>query len=285
MNREFHLTAACLKIIAIVTMLIDHLTAVLYPYIYLLVTGTALTDPYSSPIYTLGRTIGRISYPLFAFMIAEGAYYTRDRKKYAMRVLLLALISIPFHNLARNGSFLGFEELNTVFGLFAGLSAIILIDKIRAGKEKTSFPETAAILAVLIILSVLCTVCRVEYYACSVLLITAFYYARKEDGVIARSIPNQKIRQAVMGIPAFLFGALQYLLCYFIYAYPVFSLTRCFSLACSTMKHEVWGLFAFVLIWFYNGKKGSKLPKYLFYAFYPVHLFIIGLIALYLGSL
>ena len=46
---------------------------------------------------TAMRLVGRVAFPLFAFMIAEGAAHTRDRRWYALRLLLLAVISeIPF---------------------------------------------------------------------------------------------------------------------------------------------------------------------------------------------
>ena len=265
MKTKYQLSASGLKIVAMVAMLIDHLTAVLYPPLFLLVTGEALANPYSSVLYTLGRCLGRIAYPLFAFMISEGARYSRDRKKYALRLLAIAVISIPFHNLAVCGSLWKFDELNTIFGLFAGLVAILWIDKINAEGEGRTLRK----IAVLLLLSVLCTVCRVEYYACSVLLIPAFYYAK------------DKKQQLALGALAFVLGTFQYLFCYhLLFAGAGETVAECIFSACRTLRIELWGLLALLPIWLYNGSKGMKLPRYLFYAFYPAHLLVIGLIAL-----
>ena len=273
MKTKFQLTASGLKIIAMVTMLIDHLTALLYPGIYEALTGAALTDPYSSPLYAIGRALGRTAYPLFAFMISEGARYSHDRKKYALRLLAIAVISIPFYNLAVFGAFWKFDELNTIFGLFVGLIAILWIDQIDADAEKAGQERSSGRIlykvAVLLLLSVLCTVCKVEYYSTSVLMIPAFYYAK------------DKKQQLALGALAFIFGSFQFLFCYHLFFAGAGETAAQSALAaCRTMRIQLWGLLALLPIWFYNGSKGMKLPRYLFYAFYPAHLLVLGLIAL-----
>ena len=76
------LTGYHLKLIALITMFIDHITVVLVP---------------SGTVYLVLRGIGRISFPIYVFLIAEGCRYTSDRFKYAMRLGLFALISeIPY---------------------------------------------------------------------------------------------------------------------------------------------------------------------------------------------
>lgn len=68
-----------LKIIACVTMLIDHIGAAFFPDILVL------------------RCIGRLSFPIYCFLIAEGAHHTRNAKRYGLRLLLLMVLSeIPF---------------------------------------------------------------------------------------------------------------------------------------------------------------------------------------------
>lgn len=76
------LTAFRLKLIALTTMVIDHVAAVL---------------PFPSAIDSLLRSIGRIAFPIYAFFIAEGCRYTRSREKYLLRLGLFGLISqLPF---------------------------------------------------------------------------------------------------------------------------------------------------------------------------------------------
>ena len=76
------------------------------------------------------RLVGRVAFPLFAFMIAEGAAHTRDRRRYALRLLLLAVISeIPF-DLVAGGTWLFPADQNTVFTLLLGLLAVWVGDLI-----------------------------------------------------------------------------------------------------------------------------------------------------------
>ena len=78
-NDKVGIDAFTLKMIAAVTMLIDHVGYIFFPqYIFL-------------------RIIGRISFPIFAFLIVEGFMHTRDVKKYIFRMLVFALVTeIPF---------------------------------------------------------------------------------------------------------------------------------------------------------------------------------------------
>lgn len=86
MNSKGSLTSSGLKIIAIVTMLIDHIGLVLFPELFIL------------------RLIGRLAFPpIFAFLLVEGFFHTKDVKKYMVRLGMYALISeVPF-DLARKG--------------------------------------------------------------------------------------------------------------------------------------------------------------------------------------
>ena len=87
------LNSEAVKIIALVTMLIDHIGYIMYGHI-------------DTGVYNVLRGIGRISFPLFAFLIAEGFFYTKDGKKYLLRIMSFAFISeIPF-NIVSINSFL-----------------------------------------------------------------------------------------------------------------------------------------------------------------------------------
>jgi hypothetical protein len=102
-----------LKIIAIVTMIIDHLGLFFFPQ------------------YLIFRMIGRIAFPLFAWLIANGAYHTHDIGKYLRRLYLFALISqIPFlfPNRLIDPQF---SDLNVLCTLFFGLLAIIFIQRTK----------------------------------------------------------------------------------------------------------------------------------------------------------
>ena len=99
-----------LKIIAIVTMFIDHI-------------GYAIFGNFSFFNY-----IGRIAFPIFAFQISEGYIHTKNLKKYFLRLFIFALISqIPFMLFGKiiSNDF----TLNIFFTLLLGLTSIYIYDK------------------------------------------------------------------------------------------------------------------------------------------------------------
>jgi hypothetical protein len=101
MQKNFDLGREALKWVAIITMTVDHIGAILF----------------SDQIYF--RIIGRISFPLFCYLLILGIEKTRNVSKYFIRLLFFALVSqIPF-SLA-----LGlkpFESLNIFFTLALGV--------------------------------------------------------------------------------------------------------------------------------------------------------------------
>ncbi len=106
-----------LKIIAIITMLIDHTGAVLFPNIIIL------------------RLIGRIAFPIFCFLIVEGYFHTKNLKKYLTRLFIFAFISeIPFDlaliNHVGDYKISYLSNLNVFFTLFLGLIVVTIVDKI-----------------------------------------------------------------------------------------------------------------------------------------------------------
>lgn len=118
MKVRFCFSAEQLKNIALVSMVIDHAAVGLIEQSEL-ASGAAW-----SLCGTAMRLVGRVAFPLFAFMIAEGAAHTRDRRRYALRLLLLAVISeIPF-DLVAGGTWLFPADQNTVFTLLLGLLAV-----------------------------------------------------------------------------------------------------------------------------------------------------------------
>ena len=85
------MSGTTLKWIAVISMLIDHTAEVLINH------NAALTDPIWAQIYVLMRGIGRIAFPIYAFLLVEGFLHTRDVKKYLARMLTFAVVSeIPF---------------------------------------------------------------------------------------------------------------------------------------------------------------------------------------------
>ena len=128
------LSGSWLKVIAMVSMTIDHLSAYLFRF-----------DPdFTVALFTVGnkqvswcflmRCIGRLAFPLFAFLLVEGFLHTHDRMKYGRNLLLFALLSeIPF-DLVRRGCLFATGQ-NVFFTLFLGFLALYAVDRWESGKD------------------------------------------------------------------------------------------------------------------------------------------------------
>lgn len=134
-----------LKIIAIVTMFIDHI-------------GYAIFGKFSFFNY-----IGRIAFPIFAFQISEGYIHTRNLKKYFLRLFIFALISqIPFmlfYKLISNTF-----ELNIFFTLLLGLACIYIYDK-------SKYKFTSIILSIVIGIIAEFSHCDYGFYGVAIILL------------------------------------------------------------------------------------------------------------------
>lgn len=125
MDQEYKTTKglsnSAIKLIAVATMIIDHVAAFLLP---------TLVPATPRVIIVIMRIIGRISFPLYAFLLTEGYIHTRDRKRYGLGLLIFALISeIPW-NLVNTGAFL-YEKQNVFFTLFLGYFGICMYEKYK----------------------------------------------------------------------------------------------------------------------------------------------------------
>lgn len=136
------LNSASLKWIALVTMFIDHIGAVILEMGVISAYNQGLPSAFSyntsvflSKIDFFIRQIGRISFPIFCFLLVEGFYHTSNKKKYAFRLFLFACISeIPF-DLCFRGHILEFSYQNVMFTLLLGFLTIWAIEILRDKKE------------------------------------------------------------------------------------------------------------------------------------------------------
>ncbi len=211
-----------LKIIACITMILDHVK-------YAIPETRGFATEY----------LGRISYPLFAFLLTEGFCHTSDLKKYYQRLMVFAFVSqIPF--MLFRGLVGEWRMLNILFTLLLGLIAITIEDKL----EKRYYITVPAEL----LLIFLGKLVNVDYGWYGVACVIVFYWFRK----------NRFLR-----IGAF---ALLNLMYYANRLFPVSTAKNIISYVFATLPA--------ILIWFYNGKLGHK-TKYLYYVFYPVHMLIL----------
>lgn len=215
------MSSLTLKIIAVVTMLVDHIGFLFFP---------------EEQIF---RIIGRISFPLFAFLIAEGFLKTKDVKSYLKRLSLFAVISqIPFsifESLGGNSVF----SFNILFSLALGVLVLLIITKVKNMPIKS--------LAILAILA-LAYFGDFSYGVYGILSILGSYLfiKNRRAGITALSVLPflETMRLFLMNI-------------FFLQFFAVLSL---------------------IPIYFYNGNQGPKISKWLFYWFYPVHLLVLSLI-------
>lgn len=206
--------------------------------------------PYYAPYYYVLRGVGRIAFPLYCFMIAESFTHTRSPRRYLWRLLLFAAISqVPFAMVVSYGTGSGWawliSELNVFFTLAAGLALIMLV----SGAEKRG-PGLYALIAATAAL-MLCLP-RSDYGFAGAALILLLYLCRRK-----------RIYQ---------FGVL------LIWAFWQYALT--FGSFGRTQFY--FAMLAALPMLLYNGRRGPGL-KWLFYAFYPAHLFVLGIINIYLS--
>ena len=249
------LSSAGLKNIAEISMLIDHTAQVLY---ISFLDRIGITDYFSDSLFSIMIFIGRLAFPIFAFLTAQGACHTRSRKKYAIRLAVLAVISIlPFH-LATIQSVIRFS--NVFFTLLAGLLAIIATEKIR-----NRLLQGCSVLCICAI----CLAINSDYDIFGVILILIFYYFRDN--------PSDMILCAALAFLPLYFISVFLSSLSLLVRFPSFSGYLVFCL--QSVKNEAPGLLSLPLIALYNGSKGkSSLPSAFYYAFYPLHLLLLALI-------
>jgi hypothetical protein len=153
-----------LKWIAIITMLIDHVAAVLLPQ--------------SSPAWMVMRIIGRLAFPIFVFLLVEGFHHTKDVNKYLIRLGIFALLSeVPF-DLAFYGTVIEFTHQNIFFTLFLGLACIYLMSLVEKRYGKNVFMTNVLNGVITLIFCVIAFFLRTDYSYAGILLIAAFYLFR-----------------------------------------------------------------------------------------------------------
>ena len=148
------ISGSALKVIAVVTMIIDHTGA----YLPRIMAGIVFRCGwFSLRLYDVLRFVGRISFPLFCFLLVEGFLHTRDRKQYALRLFLFALLSEPLWNLVHSGRLL-YPSQNVFFTLLFGFLGLCLLERLALAPE--SRRSSAALLVLLLLVSL---VFRADY--------------------------------------------------------------------------------------------------------------------------
>jgi hypothetical protein len=269
MTSERGLSAKAIKWIAMITMAIDHAAASI---VYTLYCYRFFEDFPLVKLYQVMRTIGLFSYPLFVYLIVDSFFYTSDRKKFVKGLLIFALISeIPFD------------------------IAIILPAWWQGGilDELFSFQNIFFTLTI----GTLCLMCSEYVFYGSAAFVSDAEVQKKmkqksydaPDHSMGFNLLMVALITAIgCGIAHFLhtdydiYGILAMVFAYLIHKtghkkLSIFGIVL--ALAFNDLS-EIYTLLDGFVIYASNGKRGNIQHKWLYYAFYPVHLAIFGCIKL-----
>lgn len=226
-----------LKLIACLSMLIDHIGLILLPDVEAL------------------RLIGRLAMPIFAFFIGEGCRYTKNKKAYFLRVFILGLIcqTVYIIEAAINGGNGFYLNILLTFSVSILLCYILLYAEKTfdtAEHEKTLILIAFAVLFVLAFLTekliiVLCDtffdINLIFDYGFTGMCLPLFVLLGKEK-------KNKML--------------------FFTYGLLIF----CGANYSNNLPWALSAVASLIFLWSYNGKGGERNLKYFFYAFYPLHL-------------
>ena len=128
--------ASFLKTLALLSMIIDHLGAAVLGTMlsYGIVPSEQREKLYL--VYRICRSIGRLAFPIFCFLLVEGFVHTRSKERYALRLLIFAFISDVPYDLAFSHEVFDWTECNVFFTLFFGLMAIWCMDTVMTRLEE-----------------------------------------------------------------------------------------------------------------------------------------------------
>lgn len=226
-KKTFGLTGNQLKILALVAMTCDHVGLQILPQFPIL------------------RIIGRLAFPIFAYMIGEGARYTRNRGKYLGMMAAVALLCQVVYFVAMGSLYMC---VLVTFSLSVAL--IYVTDRYLKTRKPLDFCLTAltfcGILFLCLVLPKLLpeTDFYVDYSIWGVLFPVFVYYSKGKYQKLLSSC-------AVLVILGIQYSGIQW-----------------------------FGLLALIPLALYNGQRGKWKMKYLFYVYYPAHLALIYLISL-----
>ena len=274
MERKLNiLSAFWLKIIAMVTMIFDHIGAIiLFHY--------SINEPSSflASLYEPFRIIGRFSFIILAFLVVDGVKHTSNKIKYLSRLLILSLV-MTLGELCFTHTYSG----NPITTLFLGALTIVLLNLPKFYKLTACIPCIYVILSDLDIIPF-----KNEYGIYGFFLIIGFYlslivskflleYYSSVNNLDIEIFANEqmihKYRLIISCIFIFSYNLAWYLI------YPSWN-----NIPLIDMSLQIYSTFAIFPLFIYSGKRGynSKWFQYGCYIFFPAHILIIYFISLLL---
>ena len=216
-------------------MFIDHFGHAIVPY---------LPIPHMETVYYICRSIGRIAFPIYCFLLCEGMVKTRDPKKYILRLGIGMLLSeLPFDILFEGG--FSWESQSVMVTLTLGAIMLLCMQKTEKKWLKLLLVLPFAILAEL---------AKCDYGAGGIVMIAVFALF---DRLILQTIALFLVNwQLLPSAGVIVFGVVVII--------------------------QLLAVFAMVPIALYSGKKltHNKVVQWAFYLFYPVHLLLLWILTL-----
>lgn len=241
-KRKFDISSVGLHILAMIFMLMDHMWATVF-------TNTQwLTQ------------VGRLAFPIFAFMIVEGYTHTRNLKKYVLRLLIFAVITeIPFNLMVGNSVFY-YVHQNVLWTFLIAIGLIHLNELAR--KNGKWWIRLITMAATCILAYILGYVTFVDYNAAGILMVLVFYFFRGRKW------------WCYLGQLAGLYYINVELLQGLYFEVEIFGHSV-------QIVQQGLALLSLAFIWLYKGRQGkkSKAFQYFCYAFYPAHMLILWLVS------
>ena len=202
------------------------------------------------PKCQLLRIIGRIAFPIFAFMIAEGCYYTKNKARYFFGIFCLALIcQIVFFVFAKSLD----------MGILVTFSlSILVIYALENVKETLCMPQIALFVSLLALVYIINIYINIDYgFWGTMTPVLAFVFKRtkRTPSVFLQKMDRVYIHALVMSVGLFF-------------------------VSLNLRGVQFYSFLSLPFIMAYSGKRGRWNIKSLFYIFYPVHLAVLYLISI-----
>ncbi len=282
-TKTFGLSSLALKIIACLLMTLDHIALLFIP---------GEKDTYT--LYYILRAIGKISFPIFAFLAVEGAYKSKNIMKYLLRLGVFALVMDGF-----GYSFGSIYHINPIDNplignafsdLFLGVLTIYLLRKKNWYSLLAVIPISIAVLSDISVSSTYGTLFKTDWGTFSIVLFLFYFLAKELSSLF---IKKKNIDDPTMDYDVYrLKTDKMFEIVALITVELAFYLLWRINYTLAIIPNEfvpigTYSVLASLFLLFYNGKKGyeSKVIQYSFYAYYPLHIIILGIFSLFFGLL
>lgn len=258
-----------LKLIAIISMFIDHLASIVLTTVQSSYGQTESSFFWFQLLIVLMRLVGRLAFPIFAYLIVNGFYHTSHRKKYVLRLFIFGIISEPFFDFGATGYWFDTDQQNVMFTLGLGLGAIWGYD--HFSKEENRYYNSNFIV---IIIAFFAQLLHTDYGFYGIMSIFIMYLYFNDF---------KRLSFMMIGLNLLLYGSQLSTWTSFNHS----ELSNVYDFRIQVMYYllanaQLFSLLALGVLKNYNGEKGKLFNKYFFYLFYPIHLFLLGIVALLL---